>query len=213
VSSESKAAARERRQKARALIDRELERCKHVTDAWYTTMRQQVDDLQSFADDALADEPPKAGKVAADLFALWMGFQADACDLLHETYTHCLNDDDEDPGKPGEPGGGGTRPRVTGDVEFRIETKAEAADPQLVGVVFADRGKVRATQLRLVPPTQPPGARKQIPQRNVRVTTYGQEVFVSLVDLGDLRLRSGSVYEGELRLNSQQIGTIRVRVV
>src|SRR5215831_842424 len=189
-------ASRALRGRARERIRDARARGQGLADAWKAVADRRFAEMDELADSVLAEERSSASELAVDLFSAWVGCWADAIDLLHEACNACVN------GPPDGPVG------IIGQtpvISFAIQTVAQAADPIVVpGVTVADAPKISKSPLEGPPPAS-------IPVQNVRVTTYGSQVLVSLVTLGDLSLVAG-LYTGSLTLGDNTVAQVQVTV-
>jgi hypothetical protein len=174
-------------------------RGQRLGDAWQAALKRQIDALDALADGALADNEATTHDLATDLCSFWVGCWADAFDVLHEACSACLHPGPS-PGNGWDYGQG--RPVIT----FVIDQGAEAADPiEIPGLTGTDAPKVT------VKTSKATGQSTTIPPDNIRVTTYRSKVFLSLVELGALRLPPG-VYSGDLFLDNEAFAGVTVRV-
>jgi hypothetical protein len=186
------------RRRARERIRDARARGQRLADAWQAASDRKFAELDELADSVLAAEESSGSELATDLFSVWIGSWADAIDLLHTACNICLNPPSDGPVGITDP---------TPVVSFEIQAVAQAADPLVVpGVALGDAPKISPTALQ----TQGPSP-ATIPVENVRVTTYGSRVLVSLVSLGGLNLAAG-VYTGSLRLGDKTVAKVPVTV-
>jgi hypothetical protein len=180
------------RRKARARVLEAKARGQRLREAWQGAADRQLAALEELGSGAFGDEQASAHELGTDLCSFWVGCWADAMDLWHTTWSTCLN-------PPGPPD---TDPIVIlPGIAFEIEQVAEAADPQVVpGVAVED-----AADLVVDGPLTTPGSSASIPVANIRVSTYGSTVLVSLVRLGNLGLVPGIYTGGSLVLGAQSI--------
>jgi hypothetical protein len=165
-----------------------------MLDAWQAATNRQMSALNELADGALADDESTGRGLATDLCSFWVGYWADAIDLLHETCSACVHPEPIETIAP---------PSV---IAFDIESVAEAADPVILeGLTAADLPTLKTEALLNTESTA------SIPGRNVRVSTYRSKIRLSLVDLGPLKLATG-VYEGNLDRSGAAFAIIRVTV-
>jgi hypothetical protein len=184
------------RRRARERIRDARARGQRMADAWQAIADRKLTEIDELADGMLAEDQSTGSGRASDLFSAWVGCWADAIDLLHAACDTCL----------GPPDGSKTinDPAV---VSFEIQTVAQAADPKPVpGVTLADAPKISKSPLETEGP--PPAS---IPVENIRITTYGSTVLVSLVSLGSLDLAAG-VYTGNLTLGDEAVAQVQVTV-
>jgi hypothetical protein len=203
----SSKASRALRERARTRIAEARTRSKRVLDAWRAATERQIAALDDVAG-ALADEESTPRDLAHDLCAQWVGTWADAMELLHETCRACVH--------PSSSGKTPPENTITRDgvvlplITFAIEHFVEAADPVVVpGVTRADAPNIRNVGLGGGGGVTAVAA--AIPAANVRVSTYGSTVLVSLVELGPLKLAAG-VYQGDLTIGSQIVAVVQVTV-